>query len=191
MVCGKPVRYEETEKCRDCSRNLHHYESGRSLWLHKFPVNCSVYQFKYHNRRRFAKFYAQELYRLYHEELKRWKIEIIIPVPLHKKRRKKRGYNQAEILAKELSKLLNLPMNQKLVKRVRNTSPQKQLSTKQRKHNLNNAFAMNTHSVAARSVLVVDDIYTTGSTIDHIALLLKEHGAEKVHFLTISIGQGF
>lgn len=189
--CGKPIRYEEQEYCHDCTERLFYYEQGKSLWLHKGPVRWSVYQFKYRNRRIFAEFYAKEWKRIYGEKLKEWEIDVIIPIPLHKKRRRKRGYNQAEILARELQKVCHIPMDTKSVIRTVNTRPQKELNDKERKKNLSKAFRVTKHWKKAKNVLLIDDIYTTGNTIDSVAQILKQKGVEKVYFLTISIGQGF
>ena len=189
--CGKPIRYEEQEYCHDCTEHIFYYEQGKSIWLHKGPVRWSVYQFKYHNRRVFAEFYAKEWKRIYGNKLKEWEIDLIIPIPLHRKRRRKRGYNQAEILAKELGERCNIPVDTKSVVRTVNTRPQKELNDKERKRNLSKAFRVTKHWEKARNVLLIDDIYTTGNTIDSVAQILKQKGAEKVYFLTISIGQGF
>lgn len=189
--CGKPIRYEEREYCGDCAGKELHYEQGRSIWIHTGNVRWSIYQFKYHNRRIYGKFYAEELFRLYGELIRRWEIDAIIPVPLHWRRRRKRGYNQAEIIAKHLGKLANIPVDTKAVVRVRNTKPQKELSHKDRRRNLKNVFRVTKYWKRRKRVLVIDDIYTTGNTIDAVAKVLKEKGAHKVWFFTISIGQGF
>ena len=189
--CGKPIRYEEKEYCGDCKDAKFYYEQGRSIWIHTGKVRWSIYQFKYHNRRIYGKFYAQELFRLYDEWIRRNEINVIIPIPLHRRRHRKRGYNQAEILARELGKLTHIPVNAKAVVRVRNTKPQKQLSDRERRKNLKDAFRITKHWNREKNVLLIDDIYTTGNTIDSVAKLLREKGANKVWFLTISIGQGF
>ena len=189
--CGKPIRYEEKEYCGDCVEKNLWYEQGRSVWLHTGNVPWSIYQFKYHNRRIYGKFYAKELFRLYGELIRKWKIDVIIPIPLYSKRRRKRGFNQSEIIAKQLGKLMNIPVNGKAVVRVHNTKPQKELSHKERKKNLKDAFRVTRYWKGQKRVLLIDDIYTTGSTIDSVAKVLKEKGAYKVWFLTISIGQGF
>ncbi len=189
--CGKPVRYEEQEYCYDCEKKPFSYDQGRSVWLHKGMVKHSIYQFKYHNKRAYARVYAREAYRLYGELIKHWRPEVIIPVPLHRRRRRQRGYNQAEILAREFSKLCAILMSKKIVKRYRYTSPQKKLDRGQRSRNLRDAFKVTEHLGQVKRVLIVDDIYTTGSTIDAIARELKEKGVQKVWFFTISIGQGF
>lgn len=189
--CGKPIRYEESEFCSDCKRVQLHYEQGKSIWLHTGKVRWSVYQFKYHNRRIYGEFYAQELFRLYSDWVRTCKIDVIIPIPLHRKKRRNRGYNQAEIIANHLGKLADIHVEPKAVVRIRNTRAQKNLSNQERKKNLRQAFQVTKYWNGYKNVLLIDDIYTTGSTIDSVAKVLKEKGAHKVWFLTISIGQGF
>ena len=189
--CGKPIRYWEREFCHDCTGKDFTYEQGRSIWLHKGPVRWSVYQYKYHNHRIYAEFYAEELFRLYGHKLKEWNVDVIIPIPLHKKKKRKRGYNQAEVLAKRLGNLSGIRVDCKSVIRARNTKAQKELNDKERNKNLRNAFEVTKLGEADKNVLLVDDIYTTGSTIDSVSQILIEKGAKKVFFFTISIGQGF
>lgn len=191
MQCGKPVRYEEQEYCHDCSHTHHYYDRGVSLWLHKEPVSTSIYQFKYHNQRALGRYYAEEIAAHYGKLIRTWNPELLIPVPLHSKRRRKRGYNQAQILAEELEKLLGIPADHRSVRRVRYTDAQKTLDKRKRRENLNNAFAVEKSFEKVKNVVLVDDIYTTGSTMDAVAKVLKESGVEKVYFLTISIGQGY
>lgn len=191
MKCGKPIRYEENEYCNDCQDTHFSYEQGRSIWIHTGRVRWSIYQFKYHNRRIYGKFYAEELFRLYGDLIQRWGIDVIIPIPLHRSRRRKRGYNHAEIIARHLGLLADIHVEPKAVMRIRNTNPQKALSNKERKKNLKEAFRVTKYWKEEKNVLLVDDIYTTGSTIESVANVLKKKGAHKVWFLTISIGQGF
>lgn len=189
--CGKPIRYEEQEYCLDCQKQSFHYIQGRSLWVHKGVVTWSVYQFKYHNRRIYGRFYAEELYRVYGKNLEDWGIDLIVPVPLHWRRKRKRGYNQAEIIARHLGELTGIPVDAKLVIRKKYTTPQKTLNDKERVKNLKNVFDMRKKKVRGKNILLIDDIYTTGSTIDAISKVLLEKGHNKVWFLTISIGQDF
>lgn len=189
--CGKPVRYEEQEYCYDCQKKEHEFEQGRSVWLQKMPVSLSIYQFKYKNRRIYGKFYAKEMARLYGKLIREWQIDVIVPVPLHARKKRQRGFNQAEIIAKELGKELGIPVETDVIIRKRYTRPQKELNDKERRKNLKEAFAAVKVWKKAKNVLLIDDIYTTGSTIDTVAKELKRAGARKVWFLTISIGQGF
>lgn len=189
--CGKPIRYEEQEYCGDCQKQSFHYIQGRNLWIHKGAVPWSIYQFKYHNRRIYGRFYAQELYRLYGKLIGEWGIDLIVPVPLHRRRKRKRGYNQSEIIARHLGELAGIPVDTKLVIRKKYTKPQKTLNNKERVKNLNGVFEVRKRISQEKKILLIDDIYTTGSTIDGVAKELLEKGHNKVWFLTISIGQDF
>lgn len=189
MKCGKPVAEEETEYCRDCAKHNLAFDQGKSVWVHRGSVSKAIYQFKYKNKRNYGKIFAREMAEKYKGQIKRWGIQEIVPVPIHKKRRRKRGYNQAEILADEIGKIVKIPVNKNAIARVRNTAPQKNLDHAKRAENLKGAFQISTEFKPQKTVLLIDDIYTTGSTIHRIAQLLKENGVEKVYFLTISIGQ--
>lgn len=189
MRCGKTVG-EGEEFCGDCAKGERAFEQGRSLWIHCVPVTDAIYRFKYHNRRCYGKIFAEELVRMYRRRLERWDIQEIIPVPLHRARKRRRGYNQSEVLARELGKILQIPVSTDVIFRIRNTRPQKDLDEKERFFNLKGAFGVSKKWEPKGNVLVVDDIYTTGSTIHNMAGILRKAGAPKVYFLTISIGQG-
>ena len=191
MRCGKPLRRPEQEYCFDCEQTVHAFDRGYSLWLHKGPVKQSVYQFKYHNQRRFAVYYAAEMTEAFFPAVSLWKPDLLIPIPLHKKRIKKRGFNQSLLIAEELGKRMSLPVDAKSLVRNKDTSPQKILDPAGRKRNLEQAFSVRDTFVPVPAVLLVDDIYTTGNTLDAAAKKLKEKGVQKVYFLTISIGQGY
>ena len=191
MQCGKPVRYEEQELCYDCMHTEHFFDRGLSLWIHRDPVNQSIYQFKYHNQRRYGIYYAREFVCQYSKTIKAWNPDVIIPIPLHKKRRKKRGYNQAEIIARHLGTTLGIPVDCKSLARKTYTDPQKTLGPAERRKNLKGVFFVPLDFHPVETVLLIDDIYTTGSTMDAAAEVLKKRGDQRVYFLTISIGQGY
>ena len=112
----------------------------------------------------------------------------MIPVPMYRKKQRLRGYNQAELLAREIADQRNLPLICDLVLRVKNTKPQKELEGKDREENLKKAFIITKNDVKLRKILIVDDIYTTGSTVDAIAEVLKKSGVEEIYFLSLCIG---
>lgn len=190
MKCGKPVQEKEQEYCYDCGRKAHEFEEGRGLWLHKSPVSDALYAFKYQNRRIYGEIFGRELAETYGGYLRRKKVNLIIPIPLHRKKLRSRGYNQAEILARVLSEETGIPLETKLLVRQRATAPQKQLNDKARRKNIRGAFAAR-GTADGKNIVLVDDIYTTGSTLDEAARILRKAGAQNVFFLTISIGQGF
>jgi ComF family protein len=120
--------------------------------------------------------------------LKEIQADALIPVPLHKKRYRARGYNQAHVLAKSISRLSGIPVYSRLVFRVKNTAPMKELTATQRQNNLKKAFHMKENEVKLKVAVLIDDIYTTGSTIDAISACLLEHGVKKVYFLALACG---
>ena len=190
MRCGKPLEKAEQEYCRDCAKHDAAYEQGRSVWVHREPVSGAIYRFKYGNKRNYGRIFAGEMAEHCGVQIRRWGVEEIIPIPLHPARKRKRGYNQAEILAEELGCLLHIPVRKDVLYRIRKTRPQKSLNGTERIRNLKGAFAVSGKETVKAKVLIVDDIYTTGSTIRRCAKMLRLAGAEKVYFLTISIGQG-
>jgi ComF family protein len=113
----------------------------------------------------------------------------MIAVPLHPKRFRKRGYNQAELLAKELSARMEVPFYKDIVRRTKNTAPLKLLNASERQNNLKKAFKIGRNDVKWKSVIIVDDIYTTGSTIDACASVLLEIGIQKIYFVALAIGR--
>ena len=117
----------------------------------------SIYRFKDGGRREYAEFYAKESARLYGDWIKRKDIQAIIPIPIHRHKRYKRGYNQAEVYAKELGKQCGLPIDSKTLIRVVDTLPQKTLSDRERKNNLKKALKIGVDGVQWKRVLVVDD----------------------------------
>lgn len=189
MKCGKPISSEREEFCYDCKKRTHLFDGGQSLWVHQPPVDQAIYAFKYHDRRCYGKVFAVEMVRELCSYIKLVSAEALIPIPLYKIRYRDRGYNQAEILAREIGKITRLPMEDVLV-RKKSTSPQKKLSDTQRKKNIEDAFALK-REIEYKIVILIDDIYTTGSTLDEATKVLKSAGVSKVYFLTISIGQGF
>ena len=115
-------------------------------------------------------------------------VDRIVPVPLHWRKRLRRGYNQAEVFAEKLAEEMELPMNARLIRRVKKTKRQKELGPAERRKNLEGAFALaKPGQMKYCRILLVDDIYTTGSTVDAIASLLKVNGAEQVDFVCAAI----
>ena len=114
-------------------------------------------------------------------------VELVVPVPLHRSRRWSRQFNQAELLAKELSRLIATPCRTKCLRRVRSTPPQAGLSHRRRRENVSGAFAAaDAACLKGRRVLLVDDVMTTGATLDACARVLKGAGARYVGSLTLA-----
>ena len=121
--------------------------------------------------------------------IEHWQPDVVIPVPMHPDKKKVRGYDQAEILAKETADIFRIRMDGDTLVRKKQTVPQKELSTKKRYMNLEGAFEAR-KSLKGKKVLLIDDIYTTGATFDSCAHVLKRAGAEKVYGASLCIGRG-
>ena len=135
-------------------------------------------------------FYGRRMACRMEEKRRLWKPDALVPVPLHKRKRKKRGYNQAELLARELSQYWNIPVLTDLVVRCKNTRAMKEIVGTDRQNNLKKAFKLGTNDVKLDTIIIIDDIYTTGSTIDAVSKVCLEAGVSKIYFLTVSIGYG-
>ncbi|MBR3306948.1 MAG: ComF family protein [Lachnospiraceae bacterium] len=189
MKCGAPLKDPGGEYCSGCEKHRHYFDRGRSLYVYG-SVRSSLYRFKYGGRKEYAEFYGRDLARCFGRQLKEWGVEAIIPIPLHPARQRRRGYNQAAAVAEVLSACTGVPLKDKLLKRSRNTGPQKKLSARERQINLKNAFNITQDVVQLGTVVVVDDIYTTGATMDEAALALKRKGIDRVYFLALATGTG-
>ena len=186
--CGKKIGTEE-EFCYDCSRKTHWFTRGVAVFPYSY-VRSSLYRFKYAGRAEFARFYARQMDLYLGQQRIRWRPQALVPVPLHKKKRRLRGYNQAELVAKELSKLWGIPVMDNLVVRVKNTRPMKEIDGTKRQNNLKKAFKLGKNDVKLNTIIIIDDIYTTGSTVDAVAKVCREAGIETIYVLCISIGHG-
>lgn len=194
--CSKPIEQEEKEFCSDCVKKNYHFSRGFSVWIYDKEIKHSIADFKYHSRKENARFYVEELVRIYGEDIIKLSPNVIIPIPIHSSKYYDRGYNQADILARGIGKALDISVLSHLLIRNKKTLPQKQLSDKERLCNLRQAFKFNKkeqesfHRKIDR-VLLVDDIYTTGSTIEACTNVLMEQGIGEVYFITLCIGKGF
>ena len=191
MICGKPLEENERELCNDCTRKNHNYIRGVAAFTYTRELKESIYRFKYSNRREYAEFYGNMILKLKGHIIRSWQPDVIIPVPLHPARYRKRGFNQAELIAERLGKGLGVPVNSKILIRTVNTAPQKTLNDKERARNTKNAFQLTDNIVKYRKVLLVDDIYTTGATLDSCAEVLMQSGVKEVYFAAICTGRGF
>lgn len=187
--CGKQLFQTTENYCEACQDKKHAYSYGFGVYDYQ-SVKQSLFRYKYRGRAEYAAFYAADCYAHLKEEIDRMHADAIIPVPLHRDREQKRGYNQAYEFARELSEVTKIPLEGKIVRRVKNTAPQKGLDNLQRQNNLKKAFHIPVDVVKLKRVILVDDIYTTGCTIDAVAKELKQHGVGEIMFLTLSIGEG-
>lgn len=191
MRCGKQLEDEMEEFCHDCTVKYFEYERGVAGFSYSKAMKRSMYAFKYNNRREYAGFYSKVICEKYNKVIRNWNADVLIPVPLHRARHIKRGYNQAEIVADAIGKKLGIRVDTKTLIRCKNTKPQKALTDTERNNNIENAFQISSNGIKYKKVILVDDIYTTGTTINECTRVLKRNGIEKVYFVSVCIGNGF
>ncbi|ANA41458.1 MULTISPECIES: ComF family protein [Geobacter] len=188
-VCGVPFATEGgiDHRCGDCIVSPPPYEGARAAYLFEGPVQELVHRFKYghrtHLRRPLALLAAERLTSFVAEAAP----DLIIPVPLHRSRLRERGFNQAILMGELLARQWRIPLHRATLGRVRATPPQVGLTSAQRRENIRGAFAVpSPAALAGRRVLLLDDVFTTGSTIAECALVLRKAGAAAVHAATVA-----
>lgn len=191
-VCGDPVpgAVDHGFTCFACSASRPAFQSARSAFRYEGVVGEALRQLKYHRALWLAADLAEILYRCVEAEYPDIRFDAVVPVPLHHTRRRARGYNQAALLARELARRLDgLPVPPRLVRRTRPTATQTNLTAAQRLDNMRGAFESGKRErLAGRRVLLVDDVMTTGATVNACAKALKKGGAESVHVVTVARG---
>lgn len=188
LKCGKPLDDSREEYCPDCRRRRHFFEQGRSLYSYRGDVRKSLYRLKYANKREYAYCYGREIVKYLGPWILQKKITKIVPIPLHPARKRQRGYNQAALIARSIGQNTGISVDEHLLCRKKQTIPQKELSDRERKENLKNAFQVRKKSSLEGNILLVDDIYTTGSTVDAAAECLIKAGKCRVYVITVAIG---
>jgi Predicted amidophosphoribosyltransferases len=190
LRCGKILQDTYLQElCTDCADGSHVFERGFTCVEYGVQERQMLHRFKYKDQAYLGRKMAELMYdRILAEELP---ADLILPVPMHPRKEKKRGYNQAAVLAKCLAKYMELPYDGKLLGRVVETEAMSKLGALGRKKNIQEVFAVESRGIKhlnGRTVLLVDDIYTTGSTADACAAALLEAGASKVFIFTFASG---
>lgn len=172
-ICGECAPCNAV--CGACLKQLPHYNTTRAAFRYAFPIDRLVQDFKYGTRLATAEFLARALLAGPHPQG-----DLIVPLPLHPDRLAERGFNQAVEIARPLARALNIPLVINGCQRLRNTPPQANLPWKARRKNIRNAFRCQL-DLTDNTVIVVDDVMTTGATLDEFARTLKQQGAKQVN----------
>jgi ComF family protein len=171
--------------CGACLRKSPRYHSTHCAYRYSYPIDHLVRALKYHNRLTHARVLGELLARsLIKVRIEPWP-EVLVPVPLAEHRYRERGFNQASEVAKQLQKHLAIPVRADLLERKRVTREQAGLDRSSRRKNVRNAFAMRAPLVA-KHVAIVDDVVTTGSTVNEIARVLKKAGAQTIEVWAVA-----
>lgn len=183
--CGKQILTEDQKLCYNCAHGGYDFDCNRSVLNYDKVSQKIMVGIKYKNRREHADFIGR---------LAAWKLgsyieeiqpECIVPVPVHESRLKARGYNQAELIADVLGYNSGVPVRTDLIIRCKHTKALKDLDGKARRENLKEAFIAGNVTDFPQSVLIFDDIYTTGATLDTCSRVLRAAGVQRVYCAAI------
>ncbi|MBU0574595.1 MAG: ComF family protein [Candidatus Margulisbacteria bacterium] len=186
-VCGALTR---EAFCMDCFKQVKFLAPSafvHSVAEYEGALKRAIWRFKFDRKKELADPLGYLLAKYANRHLSLKNMHMIVPVPLHEKRLRQRGYNQSELLCRQLTKYYNIPTVHRSLYRVRDTMPQFELNKRERFSNIRGAFAVNgKEPVKGKNILLVDDIYTTGMTVSECTSMLKRSGASSVHVLTLS-----
>jgi len=190
--CGRPfssaLAAEAAQPlCRLCRVNFYAFDRARSFAVYSDALFEAVLLLKYEAVARLGDWFAARLAAMISREAGEWRADVVVPVPLDRARRRERGYNQAELIARPLAKRLKLPIEPRMLVRTKARPPQLLLSRSERWKSVRGAYATNEGvHVDNLRILLVDDVLTTGATLDACSRLLKKAGAAAVLGVTVA-----
>lgn len=171
--CGRA--HNSPTLCQPCQKQPPAWDNCTAPLLYEPPITAMIRGLKFDHKL----FYARRLSELFVRALHANSLpELLLPVPLHPWRMIGRGFNQSGELSRALSRLLNIPYRTRHIKRIKHTPPQRELDKSSRKHNLKDAFALH-KPIQAKHIAIVDDVLTTGETLDRICMMLREQSDVK------------
>lgn len=184
LKCGTPI-FTQADYCLNCKNKLQDFDINRSVFRYVPPISSMLQDYKY-NGKKYLYYSFGGVMADYFKTLK-WDIDFIIPIPLHEKRIKERGFNQSELIANRMGEILNKPVHNDIVIRQKNTCQQTQLSKTEREENVKDAFCViDKKIVKDKNILLIDDVFTTGSTLSECAEQLKKYHPKKVFTMTLA-----
>lgn len=183
-ICGQPGF--RAGVCRRCTKVPPTIDHIRAAVLYTEPMTRIMHQFKYYDQFGLAQTMANMMRGAARVLYELQQPDLLIPIPLHVAREAERGYNQAYLLAAELSKILKTPVVKDGLSRTRQTEVQAQLTRRERVENMSGAFEIGPHDLTGRHVMLIDDVCTTGATLNAAAVCLKEAGVTHVAGLCVA-----
>jgi len=193
-ICDKCGKYleKETDLCTDCRNNPPEFSIARAVGPYEEPYRIAIKVLKFLGRKKLAVKMGCMMAETVLLEPRFWPLDLIISVPASKGSLNQQGFNQTEVLGLQISKILQLKMDCTVLRRVKETPSQRELSRLEREKNLLCAFQVSDKKrILGKKILLVDDIYTTGSTSRECTRTLLNAGAEKVSIITWATGKGF
>ena len=180
--CGQPI-LKGSAYCDNCRSREFVFDEARAVFEYNEQTKGTILGVKYRNEKYLAKFFAKFMF----DTLENWGIDVdvVIPVPTTKTRLKERGYNQAELMANELAKLLEVPILANAVSKRENTQKQKELTFKERQENMKGVFSLDKRFILNfKNILIVDDVFTTGATVNELSKELRKGNSAKIYVIT-------
>lgn len=182
VQCGDKVTADDL--CTRCRTSPLQIERIRAVAYFEGALREAIHHLKYKGRTALAKPLGNLMTTYWQQHP--MPVDVVVPVPLHATRLRERGYNQAALLARELTQRTGLTLNERTLVRKRATAPQVELSAMQRRENVHDAFCCSDGELAEKRVLLIDDVCTTGATLEACAVALLESGAHSVQALTLA-----
>ncbi|MFN3235380.1 MAG: ComF family protein [Gammaproteobacteria bacterium] len=179
--CHQPL-HKDQSLCGNCLKHHAYYDQITAVFEYLEPIVGAIHALKFGGKRQVARALATLFKEQYPDILLP---DILIPMPLHPKRHSQRSFNQAIEIAKPLRRLYKIPIARKWVVRIKHTKPQAQCQAKQRRENVKDAFKV-IKPVQDKHIVIIDDIVTTGSTVNELAKTLKKAGARRVDVWCLS-----
>lgn len=180
------TEYENKFASKNIIKDFHPvfvFESGNE-------IQHIIHSLKYKKQFRIGIYFGKIIANQLNQKLIDWKIELVIPVPLHKLKKAERGYNQSEFIAKGISERTKIPYSRKVIHRKKFTETQTHLSALERQQNVKDAFkVVNKKLIEGKNILLVDDVITTGSTISECAKVLLREGAKNIYAASVAIAE--
>ncbi|MDD4493295.1 MAG: ComF family protein [Eubacteriales bacterium] len=203
IFCGEIISIrKEPEICDECSGKLpfigknigirgdDRFDSLSILFSYEGIVKTSLQNYKFHDKPAYFRTYALLLAERIGKDLDTERIDMLMAVPLHRSRLLVRGYNQSRLISRYIGRKIEKPDMTRLIIRARKTEIQSKLAGVQREDNVRGAFTVkHREKIAGKTVLIIDDILTTGSTINECCRVLKEAGAQEVHAAAVASGR--
>lgn len=186
QFCGRPIK--KRSRCGFCKKGTH-IDYGRAFMLFIPPYDKIIYHFKYRKKTNLAIFFGRAMASIINSHYFLKDADTIVPVPLFWWKNLRRGYNQAALLSEIISQECNIKMND-ILKRIKNTKTQTKLNEEARRKNVLNAFALKSNTIENKKIILIDDVMTTGATINECARALKEAGAKEVYSCVAAITPG-
>ncbi len=189
LCCGRFFQGAgEPHFCPDCLKTRPPFSLHRSASKYEEKVKDIILLFKYHQYKVLGEKLARFAYRVLKVEEGLWqKVDAFIPVPLHPKRRRQRGFNQALVIAEELEKIIGIKVGRGILLKIKNVPAQTSLEAEDREKNVIGAFRVaHEDQVKGKRLLLIDDVYTTGATIRECSRVLKRAGAKEVKAITLA-----